>query len=141
MDKWTDYLKKISVLVSENKRRLEDRKRSYEQAIAAAQAFIEAHAKSAPKVSTALAESIKLEEDCRQTAAKLSDLEEDLEKAKHSDDEAEMKKIEGKMKPLIKTFENGRKEANKAVDEAETVDAIISKQWAALQAAVANLPP
>ena len=137
MAKWDGELKRVVERSAENKKLIDDRMKLYEKAIEAAQAFIGAHAKSAPKISKALAEIMDAEEDCGRAAAELSVYEEDLEKAKKANDKAEVKKIEAKMKPLIKTFEDGRKEMKTAADDATKAAAEIAKPAVALQTAIA----
>jgi hypothetical protein len=137
MGKWNDELKKVVVRSAENKKAIDDRLSLYGKAIEAAQAFIGAHAKSAPKLTKALSEMMEAEKDCGEAAAELSVYEEDLEKAKKEDNKAEIKKIEDKMKPLVQKFENGRKEMKSAADDAAKAIAEISKQAVAVQGAFA----
>src|SRR5687767_5798535 len=117
MGKWESELQRLTERSAENKKAIDDMLAYWEKAVDAAQAFVSAHAKGATKLAKASSELLDAEEDCAKYAVELMDYEEKLEAAKKSKDKDEMKSLEDKMKPLIKNFENGRKEHKTAADE------------------------
>src|SRR5690348_9851530 len=93
MGKWEKELTRIAERSAENKKAIDDKMQALEKAVEAAQAFVSAHAKSAPKMSKASAQILDAEADCAEIAGELMQLEEKFEKAKKNDDKDEMKKI------------------------------------------------
>jgi phage-related tail protein len=139
MAKWESELQKVVDRSAANKKAIDGQMLLYAKAVDAAQAFIGAHSKSAPKLTTALAAMMDGREDCGRAAAELMVYEEDLDKAKKGKDKAKMKEIEAKMKPLINSFESSRKEINSAIDDLKKADQEILKPAAAATAAIAAM--
>ena len=123
---------------AENKKAIDDMLKYWEKVVDAAQAFVSAHSKGASKLTKASSDILDAEEDCAKYAAELMDYEEKIEAAKKAKNKDEMKQIEDKMKPLIKNFENGRKEMKTAVDEGMKVGTDVNGLRDALKAALAN---
>ena len=137
MGKWESEFQRTVERSAENKKAIDDTLKYWEKVVDAAQAFVSAHSKGASKLTKASADILDAEEACAKYAAELMDLEEKLEAAKKAKNKDEMKSIEDKMKPLIKNFENGRKEMKAAVDEGMKVGTDVNGLRDALKAALA----
>ena len=119
MGKWEAELTRTAERSAENKKITDEKMELLGKAIDAAQKFVSAHAKAAPKLSKASAEMLDAEANCAELAGELMILEEQFEKAKKDKDDDTMKKLAGQMKPLISKFESGRKDMKSAVDDAK----------------------
>lgn len=117
MGKWQAEFDRLLERSAENKTAIDDTLKYWEKVVDAAQAFVSAHSKGASKLTKVNSDLLDAEEDCAVHSAKLVELEEKLEQAKKDKKKDEMKEIEDEMKPLIKNFENGRKQHKTAVDE------------------------
>jgi DNA repair exonuclease SbcCD ATPase subunit len=136
MGKWESELQRLTERSAENKKAIDDMLAYWEKVVDAAQAFVSAHSKGASKLTKANSQLLDAEEDCAKYAVDLMDLEEKYEAAKKDKKKDEMEEIEGKMKPLIKNFENGRKEHKTAVDDGMKVGKEVNDLRDALKAAL-----
>jgi len=134
--KWEGELKKVLKLSESDAKNFEDRTSYYENVISAANAFTSGYAKSATKLGKSLSTLMETAEVCGRAAAELSVYEDDYENAKSSNDTAEMKRIESKMKPLVDTFENGKKENRSAAQDGNKESQEIEKLLDGLRAAI-----
>jgi chromosome segregation ATPase len=136
MGKWQAELDRLVERSAENKKAIDDMLSHWEKVVDAAQAFVSAHSKGASKLTKASSDLLDAEEDCGLAAAELVEYEEKLETAKKAKDKDEMKDLEDKMKPLVKNFENGRKEHATAVEEGMKVGKDVNALKDALKAAL-----
>ena len=117
MGKWKKELDKVLALSQEDAKALEEVKKEFEGVIDAAQTFINTYTKVAPKMGGSISALMDSAEDCSRAAAELMVYEDDYEKAKKAKDKAEMKTLDGKMKPLAQAFDKGKKENRKASED------------------------
>jgi hypothetical protein len=137
MGQWDKELDRFLKLSQKDKENYEHWTTHYEGIVDSAQAYISGYTKAAPKFAKTLATLMETSEICARAAAELSVYEEEYEAAKKNKDKGEMKKIEGKMKPLIESFENGRKDANAAVAESKKEQERVEKLLDGVRAATA----
>ena len=112
MGKWESELNKVLKISEQDAKSFKEWTTHYQQVVDAAQAFISGYTKSGPKLGENMAALMDTAEECGRAAAELSVYEDDYEAAKKKKDKVEMNKVEAKMKPLIKAFDQG-KQANR----------------------------
>jgi hypothetical protein len=117
MGKWADLHKRILEGVNNSKRFTEECEARCGKVVSAALAFMGAHAKGTGKLSKGLAEMLDAAEESGQVVKELSVCEDEYEAAKKAKDKNKMKELDGKMKPLISTFEAAKKRHISALDE------------------------
>ena len=117
MGKWQGELNKILSQSQKDAKSFNEETAKFEKMVAAAGALSSAYSKFAPKIGKSIAALMETAEECGRAAAELSVYEDDYDKAKKKKDKDGMKKAEAKMKPLIKSFENGKKGNRKAAQD------------------------
>jgi hypothetical protein len=135
MGKWDDKLKDVVKLSAENKQMMDEAEVHWQQVLSAAQAFISAHGKGAAKVAKSYSQLMDVEEEGGRAVAELSVYEEEYEAAKKAKDKDQMKQLDDKMKPLIKSWEGAVKKHQSAGDDMRKQGAEIGSSIDALRAA------
>jgi hypothetical protein len=128
MGKWESELTITAERSAKNKKMTDEKLKALAIAVEAAQKFVSAHAKNAPKISKASVRMLDAEHECVEVAGQLMMLEEKFDKAKKDKDDDTMKSIAAQMKPLIAEFDCGRQDMKSAVDDAyEALDAVVEQ--------------
>jgi hypothetical protein len=122
-------------LSAENKQMMDEHEAQWQQVLAAAQAFISAHGKSASKVARSYSDLSDAEEEGARAVGELAAYEEEYEAAKKAKDKDQMKQLDDKMKPLIKSWESAKKKHQAAGDEMRKLGAEVESAVEALRAA------
>jgi hypothetical protein len=135
MGKWSEKLEEVVALSAENKKMMDESKAKWQTVLSAAQAFIGVHGKGAAKVAKSYAELMDAEEAGARAVAELSVYEEEYDAAKKAKDKDQMKELDDKMKPLIKSWEDAKKKHRAAGDEMRKQGAEIDSSIGALTAA------
>jgi hypothetical protein len=136
MGTWQKELDRVLAQSEKNKKIIDESLAYFQKVGSAAQAFIGAHAKAAPQFQNALSSLMDLAEKCGRVAADLMVLEDELDAAESAGDKAAAKKFEGKMKPLIASFEATMKEGLKVASDHNKADAELQKTADAVAGAI-----
>jgi hypothetical protein len=135
MGKWESKLQELLKISADNKQMMDEFNAKWQQVLAAAQAFISAHGKVSPKVAKSYSQLTDAEEQGCRAVAELSVYEEEYEAAKKARDKDQMKALDEKMKPLIKSWEDAKKKHQASGDEMRKQGTEIESSIEALTAA------
>ena len=136
MGTWQKELDKVCAQSETNKKFIEKQQKYYQKVADAAQAFVSGWTKANAQFTKTLDALLDLAEEAAKPAAELMVLEDELTIAQDFGDKAEIKKVEGKMKPLIAAFGAKKKEGLKMAEEGNKIDDEMIKLSEAITAAV-----
>ena len=136
MGTWQKELDKVLAQSETNKKFIEKQQEHYQKVADAAQAFVSGWMKANSQFTKTLNALLDIALEAAKPAAELLVLEDELAVAEDFGDKAEIKKVEGKMKPLIAAFEAKKKEGLKKAEEGNKIDDEIIKVSEAISAAI-----
>jgi hypothetical protein len=132
---WQKELDRLLAQSEKNKIFTEKQQKHYQKVADACQAFVSGWMKANAQFSKNLTSLMDIAEEAAKSAAELLVLEDELMVAQDFGDKAEIKNVEGKMKPHIKAFEASKKEGLKTAEEGNKIDDEMIKLSEAVTAA------
>jgi hypothetical protein len=122
MGTWQKELDRLLAQSEHNKKWIDKQTAYYQKVVDASQSLVSAYTKAGPQFVKAQSTLLDLAEEGAEAAGKLTVLEDELEVAQKAGDKGEVKKIEGKMKPLIASYESTKKEGLKLAEDSNKLD-------------------